>query len=564
MVDNTAGSGAAGGGIGLLGTVVSVTNSVLANSVDGGSSGADIFTFSEGGVTVSNSFIKDPNLGVAPALVDGVDGVIVGTDPKLGALGDNGGVTVPTVSGTMVIPTRLPAADSPVVDQGGTGAPPAYDQRGTGYDRVVNSLADWGAIEVQGAPSSISVNVTPNPSTKTIAFGATTPTFAPAYSVTPFTPTTAPTCAIYQTGTSTLVTASPIPAGTYDTKCSGGTPGDGYSFTYATGSLTVGKATPTCTVTGYAVTYDGSPHSATGSCKGYDGTTTLTGLDLSGTAHSAAGTYASDPWTFTDASGNYSGASGTVNDIITPATTNVVYSGTRWVPTAGTTMTPSVSGVPAACTGPVAYALDVNPLTGAAGPYSLTVTSGSVSTAGWQPGAYLVTATYADDASCTGSYDITGLTVGVSTSGSAWGGGYSNYSPGRGNFGFEVQTVAKTAITPSSVKGQLVWVQKNGWKFKGTLSSYSVATGTGSAKGTGNLFYWKKSGSGGSWVAATTGTATVTITFAATTPATKIKAASPGAFGITVAGTKAAGVTSLPNYAMSPIAFGNITMNQDH
>ena len=39
----------------------------------------------------------------------------------------------------------------------------------------------------------------------------------------------------------------------------------------------------------------------------------LAGLDLSGTTHTAAGTTA-DPWTFTDVTGNYDNASGTVTD----------------------------------------------------------------------------------------------------------------------------------------------------------------------------------------------------------------------------------------------------------
>jgi hypothetical protein len=149
----------------------------------------------------------------------------------------------------------------------------------------------------------------------------------------------------------------------------------------------------------------------------------------------------------------------------------------------------------------------------------------------------------------------------VSTDGSAWGGGYSNYTPGRGNFGFEVQTFGKTGSTPTSVKGQLAWVQKNGWKFKGALASYSLNSGTGTAKGTGSLFYWKKSASGGNWVAATTGSATVTISFTATTASTKYKAGTPGSFGISFGGIKATGVTSLPSYPISTIAYGNIKMN---
>src|SRR6267142_1692605 len=45
----------------------------------------------------------------------------------------------------------------------------------------------------------------------------------------------------------------------------------------------------------------------------------LSGLDLSGTTHTSAGDYPSDPWTFTDVTGNYNNKSGTVHDHIDKA-----------------------------------------------------------------------------------------------------------------------------------------------------------------------------------------------------------------------------------------------------
>jgi hypothetical protein len=81
----------------------------------------------------------------------------------------------------------------------------------------------------------------------------------------------------------------------------------------------INKADADCSsIAGYTVTYDGNAHTATGSCKGVDGLD-LAGLDLSGTTHTAAGTYDDDPWTFTDVTGNYSDTSGTVNDKINKA-----------------------------------------------------------------------------------------------------------------------------------------------------------------------------------------------------------------------------------------------------
>jgi len=45
---------------------------------------------------------------------------------------------------------------------------------------------------------------------------------------------------------------------------------------------------------------------------------TLSGLDLSGTTHTNAGAY-TDPWTFTDVTGNYNNDSATVADTIAKA-----------------------------------------------------------------------------------------------------------------------------------------------------------------------------------------------------------------------------------------------------
>src|SRR5258708_12813286 len=68
---------------------------------------------------------------------------------------------------------------------------------------------------------------------------------------------------------------------------------------------TINKANGSCSVTGYTVTYNGSSHTATGACTGVGGVSdVLTGLDLTGTTHTAANTY-NDSWTFTDVTGNY-------------------------------------------------------------------------------------------------------------------------------------------------------------------------------------------------------------------------------------------------------------------
>ncbi|OLE55988.1 MAG: hypothetical protein AUG51_00225 [Acidobacteria bacterium 13_1_20CM_3_53_8] len=93
----------------------------------------------------------------------------------------------------------------------------------------------------------------------------------------------------------------------------------GTNYNNANGTVddNISKANANCTVTGYSVTYNGSAHTATGSCTGVGGSgDVLSGLDLSGTTHTNAGTYNNDPWSFTAVTSNYNNTNGTVNDSI--------------------------------------------------------------------------------------------------------------------------------------------------------------------------------------------------------------------------------------------------------
>ncbi len=72
----------------------------------------------------------------------------------------------------------------------------------------------------------------------------------------------APVCTSSYTS-ATLVLLSGLPI-----TCTGGS-ADNYTFnTTSTAPVTIARATPDCTVTGYSVTYDGDAHMATGSCTG--------------------------------------------------------------------------------------------------------------------------------------------------------------------------------------------------------------------------------------------------------------------------------------------------------
>jgi hypothetical protein len=88
-------------------------------------------------------------------------------------------------------------------------------------------------------------------------------------------------------------------------------------------TFAIDRADPSISVSAYHVAYDGDPHTATGSATGVKGET-LAGLVLSGTTHTDAGNYAGDKWTFTDVTGNYEDASGTVDDSIAKADADIV------------------------------------------------------------------------------------------------------------------------------------------------------------------------------------------------------------------------------------------------
>jgi len=90
-----------------------------------------------GAFEISHSILS----GALPAAATDGGGNLEGTAPQLGALADNGGPTQ----------TRVPQPGSPAIDAGAPAftAPPAFDQRGTGFARVTFGRLDIGAVEVQ-------------------------------------------------------------------------------------------------------------------------------------------------------------------------------------------------------------------------------------------------------------------------------------------------------------------------------------------------------------------------------------------------------------------------------
>ena len=72
----------------------------------------------------------------------------------------------------------------------------------------------------------------------------------------------------------------------------------------ATQAFTINRANAMIAVTPYNVTYDGNPHTATGTAKGVNGEDLSSELDLTHTTHTNAGNYSSDYWNFTDGTGS--------------------------------------------------------------------------------------------------------------------------------------------------------------------------------------------------------------------------------------------------------------------
>ncbi len=70
---------------------------------------------------------------------------ILDTDPLLGPLANNGGPTM----------THALLPGSPAINVGDNTDAPEWDQRGTGFPRIVNGTIDIGAFEVQGSPAPL-------------------------------------------------------------------------------------------------------------------------------------------------------------------------------------------------------------------------------------------------------------------------------------------------------------------------------------------------------------------------------------------------------------------------
>jgi hypothetical protein len=115
----------------------------MTGSIVAGNLGNDIglYDTSLPSVNASNSVLGVIQSGVT--LIDGGGTQVGVTDPMLGLLANNGGVTK----------THALLAGSPAIDAGPNPVPVfdgnEFDQRGVGFARIVFGVADVGAFEVQ-------------------------------------------------------------------------------------------------------------------------------------------------------------------------------------------------------------------------------------------------------------------------------------------------------------------------------------------------------------------------------------------------------------------------------
>ena len=88
-------------------------------------------------------------------------------------------------------------------------------------------------------------------------------------------------------------------------------------------TITINPAAPILAIVGYTGTYDGNVHGASAAATGVNGENLSGDLTISAATGINAGTY-EQTWTFTDPTGNYQNASGTVTDIISQAAATIV------------------------------------------------------------------------------------------------------------------------------------------------------------------------------------------------------------------------------------------------
>ena len=126
------------GGTATSNATVTVSNAILGQfSFGNGFQPVGAPTLSNVAYAFSNSVVEN-GTGM-PAGACGSNGVVCNVDAKLEGLADNGG--------TVLTYTHALRPGSPALDAGGNTGASAFDQRGSGFARIINSTVDIGAFE---------------------------------------------------------------------------------------------------------------------------------------------------------------------------------------------------------------------------------------------------------------------------------------------------------------------------------------------------------------------------------------------------------------------------------
>jgi predicted outer membrane repeat protein len=137
----------------LSGTIVSGNTAAIAGAADFGLYSKVVSD--TGSFTATNSLLGEVDSRIT---ANGTNNV-TSTNPMLGALADNGGATK----------TMAPLTGSPAINAGpnpvATFTGNEFDQRGTGFARVVGGLVDIGAFEIQPPPEPTTTTTAPTTTT---------------------------------------------------------------------------------------------------------------------------------------------------------------------------------------------------------------------------------------------------------------------------------------------------------------------------------------------------------------------------------------------------------------
>ena len=154
---NSAGA-SGGGGLYNDSSTPTLTNVIIANSTAGGDC-VTAGTPSALNAASANNLIE--SAASACGLANGVSGNIIGSDPNLGSLANNGGFTL----------TLALNAGSPAIDAGNNASCPTLDQRGVARPQPQGGQCDIGAYEVDTTVPTVT-NVTSTTANGTYGVGS--------------------------------------------------------------------------------------------------------------------------------------------------------------------------------------------------------------------------------------------------------------------------------------------------------------------------------------------------------------------------------------------------------